>query len=256
MLGGGGLLVRVPPPSAWRATHLSTFARRRRSGHLLGGGIDRLQLAVGRARADVGEHGGQQLVVVGQATVLALVGGHQAPVDAVLVHVVDAEHGRELGDHHHFGLRDAFGGGDAGLDGRLLEGVVLAVLTHEDALGARTEEVGDRADGLGFVGDHRHGLVDVLELVGRRRIEGDRDLAARIHVRCQRVRCGERAAGGQCEGDGQRDGLHLVHEVKLLIGLLWSTLSLRKMCPVASSRVDTFLIKIHTLLLALPFNFT
>lgn len=213
MLGGGGLLVRVPPPSAWRATSCYTFARRRRSGQPLGqrDAVAGLQLAGRGAVGDVREHGGQHLVVVRQAAGRAFFGGHQVAIGRILVDVDDPERCREFRHHDHFGLRDAFRRGDLGLDRRLLEGVVMPVLAHEYLLGRRAEEVRDRAERLALVVDHRHRLVDVAEVRRRRRVEGHRDLAAGIDVGRQGMGRRESAARGEDEGNGQRDGLHLVH---------------------------------------------
>lgn len=213
-LGGGGLLVREPPPSTWQATHLAIFACRPRSGQLLVGAAgDRLELTTCRPGHDVGADEGQQLVVVGQAAGRAFFTGHQAAVDAVLVDVVHAEHCGQLGHHDDFGLRDAFGTGDACLDGCLLERVVLAVLPHQHLLRRRAEEMRDRADRLGFVGDHRRRLVDVAEGVDVGvGLETDSDLVAGV-VGCEGVGCGE-GAGRQGQADRKGDradvGLHAV----------------------------------------------
>lgn len=164
---------------------------------------DRLQLVTCRPGHDVGADAGQQLVVVGQATDRAFFAGHQAAVDAVLVDVVHAEHCGQLGHHDHFSLGDAFGAGDAGLDGSLLERVVLAVLAHQDLLRRRAEEMRHRADSLGLIGDHRRRRIDVAEGVDVGvGLETDSDLVAGVVGR-EGVGCGE---GASCEGQTDRKG--------------------------------------------------
>ncbi len=162
-LGGGGLLVREPPPSVWRTNYLRSFARRPRSGQLLDGARDlELEFPGVQARLEVVVDRREEFDFRRQR---AVDGRHlEAPDLRVLLgRDVQAAGRQGVLDGEDVGLGDAFIGGDTSLDGRGAHlGVGRRVADHE-GLGDRFGEVHEGLHAVGDVGgDDR---VDVAELL-------------------------------------------------------------------------------------------
>lgn len=162
-LGGGGLLVREPPPSTWQATHLAIFACRPRSGQLLVHGVlatgDLEQVA---ARLQTREHvlvGLADHFGFGQQAVVAV--GQLDPHRSQVLLRRDVQAGVVEGVLHAelHGLVDAFGrrGGDF-QRGRAQRVVGFDVAEHHD-LAYRAHRLDQLLHAVGdVVGDDRiHG---------------------------------------------------------------------------------------------------
>ena len=212
-LGGGGLLVREPPPSTWQATHLSTFACRPRSGQLLDGHdahhrpIDLLQVAAGQPCVDVGIDGREDLGLVGEAAGAVVVDAHQAGLERIGIDVGDAEHHGLVGHADDVGFRETLLARDAVLDREILEHCILAVVADQHGLGVGAEELREFRDRV-LLGVHRGGdagqVAEDLGIGGL--VEGRGDGVAVLEVGHDRgVR--DRAAGDAGAGAGRRGSI-------------------------------------------------